>query len=35
MKYNELILTSIECIQNYNPNIEGPDSHAETFLRNV
>jgi hypothetical protein len=35
MKYEELILTSIECIQKFNPKIEGPDSHAETFLKNV
>jgi hypothetical protein len=35
MKYDELILASVECIQKYNSKIEGPDSHAETFLKNV
>ena len=35
MKYNELVLTTIECIQKYNPNTEGPDSFAETFLKSV
>lgn len=35
MKYEELILASIECIRTFNPKKEGPDSHAETFLKNV
>jgi hypothetical protein len=35
MKYNELILACIECIQQYNPNREGPDSYAETYLKTV
>ncbi len=35
MKYDELIITSVECIQKYNQNIEGQDSHAETFLKGV
>ena len=35
MKYDDLILSCIECIQKYNSNIEGPDSHAETFLKTV
>jgi len=35
MKYDELIITCIECIQKYNPNIEGQDSHADTFLKTV
>ncbi len=35
MKYGELILASIECIQTYNPKREGPDSHSEAFLKNV
>ena len=35
MKHDELILKSIECIKGYNPNIEGQDSHADTFLKSV
>lgn len=35
MKYEELILCSIECIDNFNPNIEGPDSYVETYLLGV
>ena len=35
MKYEELVLASIECIQKFNPNLEGPDSFAETFLKAV
>jgi len=33
MKYDELILSCIKCIQKYDPNIEGPDSWAEKFLK--
>lgn len=35
MRYDELIDACIQCIQNYNPNIEGPDSFAEKFLKKV
>ncbi len=35
MKYDELILTCIDCIKSFNPNKEGPDSHAEAYLKNV
>ena len=35
MKFDELILACIECIQSYNPKKEGPDSHAENFLKEV
>ncbi len=35
MKYDELISTCIECVQNFNPNIEGPDSYADTFIKYV
>jgi hypothetical protein len=35
MKYDELILACIECIKSFNGNKEGPDSHSETFLKNV
>jgi hypothetical protein len=35
MKYDDLILACIECIQKYNSDIEGPDSFAENFLKNV
>ena len=33
MKYDELILSCISCIQEFNPNIEGPDCWAEKFLK--
>lgn len=35
MRYDELIDACIQCIQKYNPNIEGPDSFAEKFLKKV
>jgi hypothetical protein len=35
MKYDELIISCIQCIKTYNPNIEGQDSHAENFLKTV
>lgn len=35
MKFDELIVSCIECIQTYNQNKEGPDSHAENYLKNV
>lgn len=35
MKYDELIVCCMECIQKYNQNIEGEDSHAETYLKTV
>jgi len=33
MKYDELIISCITCIQEFNPNIEGPDCWAEKFLK--
>jgi hypothetical protein len=35
MKYEELILISIECIKKYNPSIEGPDSYVDSYLKSV
>jgi hypothetical protein len=35
MKYSELIQHCIECTKQYNPDIEGPDSHADKFLNKV
>jgi hypothetical protein len=35
MKYSELIQQCIECHQLFNPNVEGPDSHAEKYLTKV
>ncbi len=35
MKYEELIMTCVECIKKFNPSIEGPDSYADNFLKNV
>jgi hypothetical protein len=33
MKYSELITACIECMRGYNANLEGPDSHADNFLK--
>jgi hypothetical protein len=35
MKYEELIKSCIEILKLYNPNIEGADSFAEKYLKNV
>jgi hypothetical protein len=35
MKYSELINACIDCMKGYNPNIEGPDSYADKFLKKV
>jgi hypothetical protein len=35
MHYDELIRQCIESIKKYNPNIEGPDSFIDKYLKKV